>query len=180
MPGKNLKRQLLPNGIYHAYNRGFEKREVFKDGADYLNYTELVRQEIIKNPGKVIIYAYCLLPNHFHFLIKQSSKYDMPRFMQVVTAEYTRYFNHRYKRYGRLWENAYRAVLIKDHYQFVTVQNYIHRNPSDITENIEKYPYSSYGHYKHRFKLDFIKKGRPLRPLSPSTEPLSFPNLDIE
>lgn len=160
MPYRNKNKHLTNIGLYHAYNRGFERRDIFKDVEDYQRCINLIGW-ITKRKNDLHINAFCLMPNHYHFLIQQVSKYAMSRFLQVLNSEYTRYFNKKYHREGQLWQGTYKANKINNELEYQTIFNYIHKNPLIYTEQIEKYPYSSYGHYLGKFNLPFIKKGRP-------------------
>lgn len=162
MPYKNKQKELVKNGIYHAYNRGLEKRTIFLDSLDYKKFIQLINEyQNIHAKKMVSIFAYCLMPNHFHFLVQQKNDMDMPRFIQVITGEYTRYFNWRYRREGQLWQGTYKAKRIKDESQFNHVLNYIHMNPIEITEHINNYRFSSLKSYVYMTDHPFLKKGRP-------------------
>jgi REP element-mobilizing transposase RayT len=78
---------------------------------------------------EVQLISYCLMPNHFHFLIKQNSKMSMPLFMQSIMTRYVMYFNKKYGRVGPLFESKYKAVLMQDSQQLLYVSKYIHLNP---------------------------------------------------
>ena len=161
MPHKNRQKNLIEHGLYHAYNLGYEKRQIFYDRFDYEMFESIIREYFKNRQHTPIIYGYCLMPNHFHFLMEQIEKYDMPRFIQLVSGEYTRYFNWKYKKSGQLWQGTYRAVKIENEKQFDNVLAYIHNNALDITALVTKYRYSSYKAYTYNFDIPFIKKGRP-------------------
>ncbi|PJE67540.1 hypothetical protein COU95_01825 [Candidatus Shapirobacteria bacterium CG10_big_fil_rev_8_21_14_0_10_40_9] len=71
--------------------------------------------------------AYCLLPNHFHFLIQQKDAKSIDKFMQSLCTRYTMYFNRKYKRVGSLFQAVYKAVLIASEEQFLHLSRYIHK-----------------------------------------------------
>ena len=160
MPYRNKDKNLIKNGIYHAYNRGLEKRDIFMDETDYIKFMDIIEWRFKKEPN-LNINAFCLMPNHYHFLIQQKTKYALTRFFTVLNSEYTRYFNKKYHREGQLWQGTYKANKIDSDKEYESVFTYIHRNPLIYTEQIEKYAYSSYGHYLGKFNLPFIKKGSP-------------------
>lgn len=82
--------------------------------------------------GQIELLAYCLMPNHFHFLVKQTTDRAIAEFMQSLILKYVMYFNKKYKRVGSLFQGRYKTVLINDERQFVYITKYIHRNPIDI------------------------------------------------
>lgn len=77
--------------------------------------------------NEITLLAYCLMPNHFHFFIKQQSPSSIDRFMQSFGTRYSMYFNRRHKRIGFLYQDTYKAVLIENEMQFLYLSKYIHR-----------------------------------------------------
>lgn len=161
MPYRNKSKNLAENGIYHAYNRGYEKRKVFLDWTDFQKFEEMIYDYFKKGIQVPDIFAYCLMPNHFHFLLLQHEKYDMPRFIKLITGEYTRFFNWKYRKSGQLWQGTYRAVKINNEEQFNNTIAYIHNNPLEIVDDVTKYKFSSLQAYEHNKEIPFIKKVRP-------------------
>ena len=97
--------------------------------------------------------AYCLMPNHFHLLLRSIERDSMPRFMRSLSTRYSMYFNKKYERIGSLFQGPYKAVIIEQENQFLWVSKYIHRNPLSLTSyrertcKLSEYPYSSYKNY---------------------------------
>lgn len=179
MPHKNTVKHFIENGIYHAYNRGVEKRKIFLDDQDYrvflhlLKYylspadrkadhpivktgnLNLLRPRPLKNlENEVELIAYCLMPNHFHLLLKQISIDGMTKLLRRIATTYALYFNRRYKRVGYLFQGHYKAVLIDNDPAFLHISRYIHLNPQELTRltrmdlvNLARYPYSSYSYF---------------------------------
>lgn len=77
--------------------------------------------------NEIILLAYCLMPNHFHFFIKQKGSQSIDKFMNSLGTRYTMYFNKRYKRVGSLYQGVYKAVLITTEGQFIYLSKYIHK-----------------------------------------------------
>ena len=173
MPRKNSIKTYVDNGYYHVYNRGVEKRKIFMDEQDYkvfLGYLEYSlspppeKEEIVKTftlqglPFKGIprlpknyyknikLVAYCLMPNHFHLLIKQADSDDMSSFMNSVITRYSMYFNKKRDRVGSLFQGPYKAVLINEDAHLLHLTRYIHTNPSRHTSDLADW-YSSYADY---------------------------------
>lgn len=154
--------------IYHIFNRGVEKRTTFEDKKDLDRFTETLayyrseapparfsfRKRPILKPKKkgapmVEVLCYCLMPNHFHALVKQLKKGGITSYLSKLTNSYTKYFNTRYKRVGPLFQGTFKAVRIADDEQLIHVSRYIHLNPLTdyIVRDLRKFPFSSYLEY---------------------------------
>jgi len=183
--------RFVNNNFYHIYNRGVEKRKIFLDKKDYFRFihnlyefndTQLVNifHRLKKNtsdtsgnritysrdkPRKLLveIICYCLIPNHFHLLLKQLKDRGISRFMQKLGVGYTLYFNQKYERSGVLFQGKFKAVPINNDIQLTHTSSYIHLNPLDLIqpnweeegiknrkkteEFLNKYRFSSYPDY---------------------------------
>ncbi len=180
MPSKNIIKIYVQDGIYHIYNRGIEKRNIFLDEQDYKIFLyflkryllspdefdevpphQQTRQELSPNyirPNqwqtdlykKIQLWCHCLMPNHFHLLLKQFTEKAIIEFMRRLINSYTRYFNEKYKRIGALFQGSYKAVLVENEFYLIHLSRYIHANPRELFKNIQgfrKYSYSSYLDY---------------------------------
>lgn len=163
MPGRITP---LVNGeFYHIYNRGSEKRCIYQQPRDYkrfqqtfyhyqflgpkLKFSNFNKTNLFKpilNEKYVEIICYCLMPNHFHFLIKQLKNNGISIFMSQLSNSYTKYFNTKYNRVGPLLQGAFKAVYIETDEQLIHVSRYIHLNPivSGLIKSLDDYPWSSY------------------------------------
>jgi len=151
------KTPLFSDGFYHVYNRGSEKRTIFRDPPDYFRFLKLLKNN--KNRFWVKILCYCLLPNHFHLLVKGGCQ--LSDFMRVVGVGYAMYFNKRYERVGPLFQGRFKSKLIDCEAGLLQVSRYIHQNPIDCPQvrgraleskgpvlgYLAEYPYSSYPDY---------------------------------
>ena len=158
--------QFITNGYYHIYNRGVDKRPIFQRFGHYLRFLSTIRsilntgsatERLIYNQGqalklKVEILSYCLMPNHFHFLIKQTSENGITEFMQKLATSYTMYFNLNNRRSGHLFERAFKAKTIEDENSFLHISRYIHLNPviAHLVETPNQWRWSSYNEYLNR------------------------------
>lgn len=170
MPAKNVLKLYEKNGYYHLYNRGVAKNPIFFEEQDYavfLSYLKeylsppvpLTEEELRlmkytylrKNYHQEIeLLVYCLMPNHFHFLLKQNEVRSIELFMRSLLTRYSVYFNKHYDRVGHLFQGAYKGVLIRHEEYLLWLSRYIHRNPLELLRKEEKlsaYPYSSYRVY---------------------------------
>lgn len=158
MPRKNTIRYYAPNKHYHVFNRGIEKRAIFTNTIDYQKfistmkyylqpqkYKETLSRRSDLEDNEIELLCYCLMPNHFHLLIKQNSESGLTRFMRRLSNTYVRYFNKAQKRIGALFEGKFKAILIETDEYLLHLSRYIHRNPSELDlENLRNYSYSSY------------------------------------
>ncbi len=92
---------------------------------------------------KIDLLSYCLMPNHFHFLLRQNSSRVISEFIRSLCASYVMYFNKKYDRVGALFQGVFKAIDVDNEDYLLWVSRYIHRNPSEF----RTYPYSSYGEY---------------------------------
>ncbi|MFA5050724.1 MAG: transposase [Patescibacteria group bacterium] len=114
---------------------------------------------------KIKLLSYCLMPNHFHLIMKQSTERAIVEFMRRLTNAYVKYFNDKYDRTGPLFQGRYKAVLIDSESYFFHLSYYIHYNPvelfkndKDAIEKVENYPYSSYADYLGKRNTKWIDK----------------------
>lgn len=98
---------------------------------------------------EIILLAYNLMPNHFHFLLKQKSARAIVSFMTSLLTRYTMYFNKKYKRVGPLYQGSYKGVLVETDAQLLELSRYIHRNSFMEFKGLplRDYSYSSYPNY---------------------------------
>lgn len=89
---------------------------------------------------EIILLAYCLMPNHYHFLIKQKNPNSIDKFMNSLGIRYVMYFNKKYDRVGALFQDVYKAVLIETDPQLLYLTSYIHKNP---TKNLQRHSLST-------------------------------------
>lgn len=169
---------------FHIFNRGLDKRIIFPEESYYDRFlitatlsrlanapktTAYFKQEKLGlipkdeakrlerwSPQLVTIICYCLMPNHFHFLVKEEIEGGVAKFMQRLGDGYTKYFNIRQEREGRLFTAKYKRVLIQSDEQLIHVSRYMHLNPvnSSLTKislaNIKEYSWSSLNLYLNK------------------------------
>ena len=175
MPAKNSIKIYDENGYYHIYNRGVEKRNIFLDQQDhsvFLSYLMIYLSPVDQNQkispskrlknyfGIVDLLCYCLMPNHFHLLIKQHVSTGIADFVQSVSTKYAMYFNKKYQRSGHLFQGAYRAVTIDSEAQLLQLSRYIHRNPDPARSDpagLLEYRYSSLPIYLGKFNQSWVR-----------------------
>ncbi|MDP3696430.1 MAG: transposase [Candidatus Taylorbacteria bacterium] len=192
------KPPFVNNEIYHIYNRGVEKRNVFLDNMDHFRFINCLVEfndinpalptnirYLLRHPSKatahclevqllnngdrlreslIEILAFCLMPNHYHLLIRQLTDGGISKFMQKLGTGYTNYFNLKNERVGSLFQGRFKAVLVEKEEHFRYLPLYIHLNPLDLVAPewrdgeisnkvktlgfLENYRWSSYLDYK--------------------------------
>ena len=154
MPRK--PRELVDEGIYHVFNRGNDRRELFPEKDDY--YFFLKQLSEAKAKTKTDIYHYCLMTNHFHLLVRVNAGKDLPRFMHLVQLGYARYFKKKYLFVGHIFQERFRSPRISQESYYLQCGRYIERNPvkAGLVREASDYPFSSASFYALGRKDDLI------------------------
>lgn len=133
------------NGFFHVFNRGLAKQNIFADETDYKRFLQkLLELKTVKGFDH-IVYAYILMPTHFHLLI-QTKKSPIAQIMSSLLTSYSMYFNFKYKRGGPLFQNRFKSKLCDRDTYFLGASRYIMLNPveAEIVAHPSEYPWSSY------------------------------------
>lgn len=185
--------------FYHLYNRGTDKRNIFTNRNDYNRFIVLLYlcnsnepvdidrklregrsfpelMLVARGDQLVNIGAYCLMPNHFHILVREKQENGISQFMKKLSTAYSMYFNSKYKRSGALFEGRFKAKHADSDEYLKYLFSYIHLNPvklidSNWKENgithrnkakkyLKEYTYSSYLDYigEHRREENILTK----------------------
>ncbi|MES2134832.1 MAG: transposase [Patescibacteria group bacterium] len=167
---------IAPGEYYHIVNRGAHRQTIFKEKSDWrrflFNVLFLQSPHQFKNIHRITesflpdigfavpnedieaiiesrfveVVCFCLMSNHFHLLVKETTEGGIARYMQRVSDGYTKYYNVKYEATGHVFQGPYKAVHVKTDSQLLYTSAYIHRNPRDIREWSGKefeYPWSS-------------------------------------
>lgn len=134
----------LPDLIYHVLNRGNNRQVVFAEESDYLHYLDILKK--YKEKFNFKIFAYCLMTNHIHLLIKTSLGGTISDIMKAITIAHTRHYHHKYNASGHIWQGRFKSPIVSDDEHLLTLMRYIEQNPlrAGIVDQPEKYPFSSY------------------------------------
>ena len=136
-----------PGALHHIIVRGIEKRKIFKDNTDRQRLIE--RLGAILNDSQTFCYAWALMPNHFHLLLKTGLT-PIATIMRRLLTGYAVYFNRRHRRWGHLFQNRYKSILCQEDNYLLELVRYIHLNPlraekvSDL-KKLERYAYCGHG-----------------------------------
>ena len=172
--------RIAPGEHYHIFNRAVNKQVIFHNTGDYIRFLFLILhfqsaikvshlnrevKEFAESLGQhrvltiekrmVELVAFCIMPNHFHLIVKELEESGIASYMQRVLNAYGKYYNTKYEKSGHVFQGPYRAVHISDDRQLLHLSAYIHRNPREISKwfrKEEQYTWSSY--------QDFIGENR--------------------
>jgi len=127
----------------------YNNQIVLKSFSEYLEKNKTYEFENLLIPKAyciIKILSYCIMPDHYHLLIKILSETNISQYISNIENSYTRYFNIRMNRKGPLWQSRFKAVRIKTNQQFLHTHRYIHLNPttSNLVETPEDWEFSSY------------------------------------
>jgi len=139
--------------FYHIYNRGYNKQTLFYEHRDYEAFYDRMRL-YQKDYPSISIFVWCILPNHFHFLLMDKGGGDpcISHYMMRVQQSFSKYFNTRYGemikngKKSKVFEGRFNAKRIEDDEYLAQVENYISFNPvkHELVDQIEDWPYSSF------------------------------------
>lgn len=167
-----MKRKIFKAGnFYHVFNKSIANFEIFRDEKNYQRFIQALSYYNNFNPQKINLgkfleekkdfnpililpqkdaivkfISFCLMPDHYHLLVKILKNDIFSKYISDVENSFTRFFNLRFNRKGPLWQGRFKAVRIKNNEQLLHVSRYIHLNPT--TDNLVKkpqdWPFSSY------------------------------------
>jgi len=172
------KIEFVNGEYYHIFNRGVDKRDVFSDAKDYQRFLlsmellnsqedglmiewrdfkygnnkasldDFLKLSFRKSEPLVEIIAYCLNPNHYHFILKQVADKGVERFMHKLGTSHTKYYNKKQKRSGSLFQGVFKSVYIDSDEYILYLSAYINKNNfiHGYNKN-DSWPYSSLAAY---------------------------------
>ena len=150
--------QLQPDSVYHIYNQGNNRQPIFKSHNDYLLFLNKVRRFVFPYCD---ILAYCLMPNHFHFLVNTTDKSiaeikqgslevtQLTNGFRLLLSQYALDFNKQHDRSGSLFRQKTKFKLMLDSHQPFICFQYIHQNPwkAGLVDKMEDWSFSSFRDY---------------------------------
>jgi len=129
---------------YHIYNRGLNKADIFFNTDNYIYCLKLLKKYCRKL--KITVIAHCLMPNHYHFLMRQNSNISISKLIQNVFNSYVQAINKKMDRKGTLFEGKYKYVHVDDDAYLLHLCRYIHLNPVEagLSKDPAGWPFSNY------------------------------------
>lgn len=139
-------RRLSSTGIYHIMLRGINQQQILEDREDNEKFLRILKD--CKSISGYKLYAYCLMGNHLHLIIKVE-KEPLDQIFKRICGRYVYWYNAKYCRVGHLFQDRFKSEPIEDERYFLSVLRYIHQNPvkAGLVKTLEDYPYSSYNCY---------------------------------
>ena len=150
-------KQFGPGQYYHIYNRGNAKNEIFLDSEDFSFFIMRLQQNLFPlEKGSVrmrvlpadsfSLISYCLMPNHFHLLLRQNADIPITKLLLKICTSYSIYFNKKYERVGHVFQDQYKQVAVDDNRYLIWLAAYMHQNPkvAGLIKNSSDNEWSSY------------------------------------
>lgn len=144
------------SGIYHIMLRGANRQEIFHDDEDCLRFLDILHKYKLKTVVK--IYAWCLMSNHVHLLLKEGNE-DISTTIKRIGVSFVSYYNMKYGTIGHLFQDRFKSENVENRRYLLTVVRYIHQNPikAGIVKRVNEWRWSScrdyYGAYNGKRKL---------------------------
>ena len=115
-----------PDTLHHVMVRGIERTAIFRDDVDRADF--MARVAALADAGALTVFAWALLPNHAHLLVRTGSR-PLPRSMRSLLTGYAGAFNRRHKRVGHLFQNRYKSIVVEAESYLLELVRYLHLNP---------------------------------------------------
>jgi putative transposase len=129
---------------YHIYNRGARQLTIFRETTNYLFAISKIKE--YSQAKRISVIAYCLMPNHYHFLLRQDGEEPAGDLPQFVFNSYSKAYNKKYAHSGTLFEGRFRAKVVESSGHLLHLCRYIHGNPvkDGLVAEPGDWPYSNY------------------------------------
>jgi putative transposase len=131
---------------YHVLSRGNARQTVFHDDTDFNGFSVLLRRAQGERPMRLL--AWCLMPNHFHLVVRPQCDGDLGKWMHWLLTTHVRHHQRRYATIGRIWQGRFKAFPIQEDGHLLTVLRYVERNPvrASVVRRAVDWPWSSAAH----------------------------------
>lgn len=132
---------------YHVLNRGNDRRAVFRKQGDYAAFLKLIGEANERLPLGVLVY--CLMPNHFHLVLRPEADGDLSRWMQWLMTSHVRRYHRHYRGSGHVWQGRFKSFPVQDDEHLLAVVRYVEMNPvrakTLAITRVDQWPWSSAG-----------------------------------
>ncbi|MDH4210207.1 MAG: transposase [candidate division WOR-3 bacterium] len=122
-----IARGLADGFVYHVLNRGNGKQQVFHKEKDYDAFLYLAEEAKTRIP--ISIFAYCVMPNHFHFVVMPERGEDLSRWMQWFMTSHVRRYHGHYRTCGHVWQGRFKSFIAKQDEHLINLVRYVEGNP---------------------------------------------------
>jgi len=136
--------KFVKGNYYHVYHRGADKQKIFYESENYLYFLRLLKK--YSGEFQITVIAHCLMPNHFHLLVRVDGEKDLSKFVSTVLNTYVQALNKRYHRSGSLFAERFKSIHVdKDNY-LIHLCRYIHLNPlkASLVKELQDWSFSNY------------------------------------
>ncbi|MBU4377436.1 MAG: transposase [Candidatus Omnitrophica bacterium] len=139
-----IARGLADGLIYHVLNRGNGKQTIFHKDQDYRTFVELMKEA--KKKYEIKIFAYCLMPNHFHIVMMPIRAGELSKYMQWLMTSHVRRYHRHYETSGHVWQGRFKSFIIQEDNHLLTVLRYVERNPlrKGLVKSAKQWTWSSH------------------------------------
>lgn len=171
-----LPRIIYKNAIYHVYQRGNNKEEIFKNPKHKAVFLKQIKDYRIVFDYELL--AYVIMDNHYHLIVKAGES-SISQIMFNINNSFSKYLNENENRVGHVFAGRFNAKVVEDEIYLYTLLRYIHRNPikAGICDMVNQYKWSSHLFYKYAINNNFINTREILQYASPDVkEALKFYN----
>ena len=122
-----IARGLADGHFYHIINRGNCRQEVFHKQEDYAAFANLMKESVGRH--EVSVYSWCIMPNHFHLLVRPEKAEALSNWMQWFMTSHVRRYHKHYRTSGHVWQGRFKSFIVQDDTHLLTVARYIEANP---------------------------------------------------
>ena len=138
-----VPRNLQSGHVYHVINRGNGKAEVFHKPSDYEAFLDLLSAAKVRHSVK--LFAFCLMPNHFHLVVEPETQVSLSNFMQWLMTSHVRRYHQHYESSGHIWQGRFKSFPIQRDEHLITVLRYVRQNPvrAGLVATPQEWPWSS-------------------------------------
>ena len=149
-----IARGLADGLIFHVLNRGNNKQKVFHKDQDYVAFLKAVTEVKYKYP--IAILAYCLMPNHFHFVLVPHQADYLSKFMQLLMTKHVRRYHQHYETSGHIWQGRYKSFIIQEDEHLITILRYVESNPvrAGLVSTAKDWKWSN---HRERLSINAVK-----------------------
>ncbi|MCF7792924.1 MAG: hypothetical protein K9N09_03345 [Candidatus Cloacimonetes bacterium] len=136
--------EFVKDEFFHIYNRAVNQELLFNENEDYEYFLSRFENKLTEIPASIV--AFCLMPNHFHFFLRQDGNIPVFKLFDSSFRPYVLHFNSKYKRKGTLFQGPLQHIRVKSNNYFVQLCKYIHFNPikAGLVKDLVDWKYSNY------------------------------------
>jgi putative transposase len=122
-----IARGFIDGFVYHVINRGNGGQTVFHENRDYQAFSDIVKKA--KRVFGVKLFAYCLMPNHFHMVVLPAKAEHLSKWMQWIMTSYVRRYHRDYGTNGHLWQGRFKSFIVQQDEHLIRLMRYVEGNP---------------------------------------------------